>query len=148
MKPVKTLVLLANDAKARLFENTGPGKGLFEIEDLAASTLAAANVRYADRPGRNSGGPGMGQHAFDTAEAEHDQSQEAFVRAVVAETADRFGEGGYDRFVMAAAPSTLGVLRAELPANLKAALALDIDKDFVKLKATDVVKRFADQIVF
>ena len=36
MKPIKTLVLLANDEHARLFENHGMGKGLTEIEDLAA----------------------------------------------------------------------------------------------------------------
>jgi len=148
MKPIKTLVLLANDAKARLFENTGPGKGLFEIEDLSAHTIAEANVRYADRPGRMVAAPGIGQHAFDTAEAEHDQAQEAFARAVLDETEARFTEGKYDRFVVAAAPSTLGVLRTEMPAKLKAALALDIDKDFLKLKPADLVKRFADHIVF
>lgn len=147
MKPIRTLVLLADDSKARLFENTGPGKGLTEFEDMSVSTIAEADVRYTDRPGRNSAAPGMGQHAFDQAEAEHDQSQEAFVKAVLAETEKRFTKGGYDRFVMAAAPSTLGVLRAELPATLKAALAVDVDKDFLKLKPAEVVERLADDIV-
>ncbi len=147
MKPIKTLVLLADDAMARLFENTGPGKGLTEIEDLAAKTLAETKVRYADRPGRNNAAPGMGQHAFDTAEAEHDQAQEAFVHAILAEVEARFTEGGYDRFVMAAAPSTLGVLRAELPRKLAAALTVDVAKDFVKLKPAEVVERLGDHIV-
>jgi protein required for attachment to host cells len=147
MRPIKTLVLLANDANARLFENLGPGKGLTEIEDLAASMIAETNVRYADRPGRQTSTPGVGQHAFDQAEAEHDQAQAAFAKVVLKETDGRFGEGGYDRFVMVAAPSTLGVLRDQLPARLKKALVLDVDKDFLKLKPAEVVSRLSGEIV-
>ncbi|SMH54852.1 host attachment family protein [Maritimibacter sp. HL-12] len=147
MKPIKTLVLLADDGSARLFENLGVGKGLTELEDFAASMVVGEEVEYADRPGRMNAAPGMGLHAFDTAEAEHDQAQEAFVKAVLAETDARFTEGGYDRFVMVAAPSTLGALRAELPAALKEALVLDVAKDYLKLKPAEVVNRLADQIV-
>jgi len=148
MKPVKTLVLLANDASARLFGNLGPGKGLLEIEDFAAALIAGTDVRYADRPGRNAAAPGMAHHATaDLAEAEEAQSREAFVRAVIGETEDRFRAGGYTRFVMAAAPATLGALRAHLPETLKKALVLDVAKDFVRQTPAEVVKRLEGDIV-
>ncbi|MCB1336720.1 MAG: host attachment protein [Maritimibacter sp.] len=148
MKPIKTLVLLANDATARLFRNTGPGKGLSEIEDFSASLIAGANVRYADRPGRNAAAPGMAHHAtVDLAEAVEEQSRAAFVRVVVEETAKRFAGGEYVRLVIAAAPATLGALRAHLPEALKAALVLDIAKDFVRLPPDEVVKRLEGHIV-
>jgi protein required for attachment to host cells len=147
MKPIKTLVLLANDGSARMFENTGVGKGLTELEDLSADMVVGDEVEYSDRPGRMNAAPGMGLHAFDTAEAEHDQAQAAFVKTVLAETEARFTEGGYDRLVIAAAPSTLGVMRAEMPAALQAVLAVDIDKDYLKLKPAEVEKRLADHIV-
>lgn len=147
MKPIKTLILLANDATARLFENAGPGKGLSEIEDLSAS-IVGAEVRYSDRPGRSSGAKRVAQHAFaDQAEAEEEQSRDAFVRVLVDETADRFRAGGYDRFVMAAAPATLGALRAHLPDVLKKALVLDIDKDFVRQGPAEVARRLEGHIV-
>ncbi len=149
MKPIKTLVLLANDATARLFENLGPGRGLTEIEDFSATLIPGADVRYSDRPGRNSAAPGMAQHATaDQAEAEEAQSRVAFVRAVVAETEVRFREEGYSRFVMAAAPATLGALRAHLSDGLRKALVLDVDKDFTAQGPTEVVKRLEGQIVF
>ena len=145
MKPIKTLVLLANDEHAGLFENHGMGKGLTEIEDLAASVLADTDVRYADRPGRNAATPGVAQHAFD--QAEHDQAQAAVAKAVLAETEARFAEGRFDRFVMAAAPDTLGVLRAGLSKKLKAALAVDVAKDWLKLSPGEVVELLGDRIV-
>lgn len=149
MKPIKTLVLLANDTNARLFENLGPGRGLTEIEDFSAAFIAGANVRYSDRPGRNTAAPGMAQHATaDQAEAEEAQSREAFVRAVVAETEVRFREEGSDRFVMAAAPATLGALRAHLSDRLRQALVLDVDKDFTAQGPAEVVKRLEGEIVF
>ena len=148
MKPIKTLVLLANDANARLFENLGPGRGLTEIEDFSVTLVAGAEVRYSDRPGRNSAAPGMAQHATaDQAEAEEAQSREAFVRAIVAETDGRFRENGYSRFVMVAAPATLGALRTHLSERLRKALVLDVDKDFTAQGPAEVVKRLEGEIV-
>lgn len=148
MKPKKTLVLLANDATARLFENLGPGRGLTEMEDFSAAFIEGADVRYSDRPGRNSAAPGMAQHATtDLAEAEEEQSRDAFVRAVIAETEVRFREGGYDRFVLAAAPATLGALRAHLSDKLRAALVVDVDKDFTQHTPAEVVRLLENEIL-
>lgn len=148
MKPIKTLVLLADDARARLFENLGPGKGLNEIEDMAASMVTSKGSEYADRAGRNVAAPGAGRHGVsDLAEAEQDQAREAFVKAVLKEATVRFNEGGFDRVVLAAAPATLGLLREQMPAALKKALVVDVAKDFLKLKPEEVVERLSDEIV-
>jgi len=148
MKPIKTLVLLADDAQARLFENLGPGKGLSEIEDLAASMVTSKGSEYADRAGRNAAAPGAGRHGVtDLAEAEQQQARDVFVKAVLSETDGRFTDGGFDRFVMAAAPATLGVLREQLPAALKKALVVDLAKDFLKLKPEEIVQRLSGEIV-
>lgn len=148
MKPVKTLVLLANDAVARLFENLGPGRGLTEFEDLTSRLIEGTDVRYSDRPGRNAAAPGMAHHATaDLAEAGEVQARAAFVRAVLAETEARFRDGRYARFVMVAAPATLGVLRAQLPQALRKALVLDVDKDLTAQAPDQVVKRLEGAIV-
>ncbi len=147
MKPTKTLVLLADDEKARLFENLGLGKGLQELEDFSAAVLDADRWRNADRPGRNSAMKGVGQHAFDTAEAEHDNAQAAFSKLVLEETLRHFDKGSYERFVLVAPPKMLGVLRAGLAPSLKQALVVDIAKDYLKLTPDEVVKHLASEIV-
>lgn len=148
MKPIKTLVLVADDARARLFENHGIGKGLKEIEDFSASVVPEANNEYADRAGRNATGPGGAHHGVaDLAEAERDNARAAFARTVLSETERKFTAAGFDRFVLVAAPAMLGVLRAGLPATLERALTVDLAKDFVKLPPEKVVERLADAIV-
>jgi protein required for attachment to host cells len=147
MKPKRTLVLLADDAGARLFENNGIGKGLYEIEDLAKTILPDTEIRYADRAGRGNA-PGGGHHGYDPSSSEEEQMRAAFADHVVKAAEARWNEVAYERFAMAAAPRMLGVLRAKLPKPLMDALVADLDKDLMKLKAADVAERFADQIVF
>lgn len=147
MKPIRTLVLLANDERARMFENAGVGKGVTEIEDMAAQNLMGEEVDYADRPGRNSAAPGVAQHAFAEPQAVHDQERERFARQVLSELEAQFSEGRYDRLVLVAAPAMLGTLRGGMSKPLKQALAVDLDKDFLKLKPDELVDRLASHIV-
>jgi protein required for attachment to host cells len=147
MKPTKTLVLLADDEKARLFENLGIGKGLHELEDFSAAVIDADRWRNADRPGRNSATKGVAQHAFDTAEAEHDNAQAAFAKLVLEETLRFFDKGSYERFVLVAPPKMLGVLRGGLEPRMKEALVVDIAKDYLQLTPDEVVNRLAGEIV-
>jgi hypothetical protein len=51
MRPVHTLVLPANQARARLFENHGSGKGLTGVEKLAKSSLDIDKIHRSDRRG-------------------------------------------------------------------------------------------------
>ncbi|HHS94623.1 MAG TPA: hypothetical protein ENK63_04720, partial [Rhodobacterales bacterium] len=71
----------------------------------------------------------------------------AFVKAVRAETQERFRDGGFDRFVMTAAPATLGLLRAALPDALKAGLTGDMAKDFVQLDAKTLAERLSEKVL-
>ena len=146
MKTIRTLVLLANDAHARMFENTGRGAGLVEIEDMKASALAEKAMEVADRPGRSSAAPGMALHAFAEPQQVHDQKQAAFARAVLAEAEAQFDEGNFQRFALVAAPDMLGVLRDGLPKVLKEALVFDLAKDYLKLKPAEVVQHLAEHI--
>lgn len=147
MKPKRTLVLLADDSGARLFENNGIGKGLDEIEDLAKAVLPDTEIRYSDTPGRGNA-PGGAHHTYDPSQSEEDQTRAAFAEHVVKAAEARWNEVAYERFAMAAAPRMLGVLRAKLPKPMRAALVADLDKDLMKLKPDDVAARFGDRIVF
>jgi protein required for attachment to host cells len=146
MKTTRTLVVLANDGHVRMFENTGVGKGLTEIEDMEAKALVGKEAEFADRPGRNTAAPGMAQHAFAEPQAVHDFEQEAFARSILAEMEQQFSEGGFDRFALVAAPDMLGVLRERLPKQLKEAMVLDLAKDYLKLTPAEVVEHLEGKL--
>lgn len=148
MKPIKTLVLTADDARARLFENAGPGRGLTELEDMDVHTVPGAGVKYADRPGRMNAAPGMAQHALtEPQEILEDQAREGFARAIAEELETRFDAGHFDRLVLVAAPDMLGALRDALSDKLTAAVVAERDRDYVKLDPAEVAERLGDQIV-
>ena len=60
MKKTVTWVLIADGAQARVLENTGPGKGLKQVEglDWSIEPLQAQDI-VTDRPGSKSGGGAM-----------------------------------------------------------------------------------------
>jgi len=148
MKPIKTLVLTADDARARLFENTGPGRGLTEIEDMDAHVVPGAGVDYADRPGRMNAGPGLSQHGLtEPQQILEDHDREGFAAMIAAELATRFKAGHFDRLVLVAAPDMLGALRDALPDNLRAVVVAERDRDYLKLDPAEVVDRLGDLIV-
>ncbi|TCP44012.1 host attachment protein [Rhodovulum marinum] len=144
MKPVRTLVLIANEKEARLLANDGPGKGLTELSHFDKATETC----FADTPGRGQAAPGAARHGFEPVTSEREQNREAFARDVLAVTDQAWAQGGYDRFVLGAPPAMLGALRAGMPADLAKALAADLNKDLLGVAAADLPRHFEDVIVF
>ncbi|MCM2561401.1 host attachment family protein [Lutimaribacter sp. EGI FJ00015] len=144
MKPVRTLILLASEKQMRLVENVGVGKGVAEIATYTVDDLGEISSRYADAPGRQRGGPGMGGHEFERPTSERRQQREDFADHVMDETARIFQANGYDRLVVAAAPKMLGALRDDMPAPLKSALHADLDKDLTKTELADLPSHLQD----
>ncbi|TCO71923.1 host attachment protein [Rhodovulum euryhalinum] len=144
MKPVRTLVLIANEKEARLLMNDGAGKGLAELSHFDKAT----ETRYADTPGRSQAAPGAARHGYERPTSEREQNREAFARDVLKITGDAWAAGGYDRFVLSAPPAMLGALRDAMPADLGHALAFDLNKDLLGVAVADLPRHFEDVIVF
>lgn len=145
MKPIRTLVLVADDQTARFLINEGIGKGLKEIAGLSAAQFLDAQIAYDDRPGRQTGGPGgMARHGFDPGDTADQMGRERFAGYVAEELDREWRRVKPDRLILAAAPKMLGALRAKLAAAPAAALHGDLAKDLVKVAARDLPGYFAD----
>ena len=147
MKPIETLVILADDKKARFLVNRGIGKGLQELKSLSGDG-PDINVEFADRPVRSQGAPGQAQHAIDPRASVEEEARTRFLRQVRDAAHDLWRDGGYGRLVLSAPPKTLGLLRDLLPRDMTAKLAVDLDKDFLKIPARDLPRFFENHIVF
>jgi len=148
MKPVRTLVLLANDGTARFLMNEGVGKGLSGIDTLDADHAIRAEAHeYADEPGRSSAAPGMARHAYAPHADEESQKRAAFAAAVIDRLDERWRKGRYDRLVVAAPPKMLGELRGRL-GDLAAHLHGDLAKDLTKAPVAKLPGHFAEIAAF
>lgn len=144
MKPVRTLVLIANEQEARLLSNAGPGKGLEPVSHFDKM----GQTRYADTPGRSQSAPGAARHGLDRSSSERAQDRDGFAGDVLNVTAGEWGQGGYDRLVVSAPPAMLGALRAQMSADLSGALHADLNKDLLGVAVADLPRHFEDVIVF
>jgi protein required for attachment to host cells len=66
MKPTRSWIVVADGAKARIFENHGPGKGLSaRPEEEMHRALPPSRDIASDKPGRSHDRNGPGRHAME-----------------------------------------------------------------------------------
>lgn len=150
MKPVVTLVLLANQYAARFFLNDGVGKGLREVLALSARQFPEIDNWYADRSGRGGVRPASGGQvqSYDRRESEDEMIRARFARRILEALDKEWRGSGANRLILAAPAKMLGHLRDGLAADPKAALVGDMPKDLLKVEARDLPPYFKDMAAF
>ena len=130
MKKTITWVLIANGAQARVLENTGPGKGLKQVNglDWAIEPLQAQEI-VSDRPGRSHSSVGGGRSAMEPKTDPVDYRETEFVKSVAATLDRKQQDGAFDRLIIAAAPIALGELRKAISPNVKKTVVAELNKD-------------------
>jgi protein required for attachment to host cells len=139
VKPVKTWILIADGARARIFENDGPGHGISELTQHAREIdLKASRDIDADAPGRTFDSGGQGRHAMEPptdAKKHEKQSFHAELADLLKKSLDK---GAYDRVVLVAPPATLGDLRGSLDKTVLNVIHGELAKDLTKVSAHDL----------
>ena len=135
MKKTVTWVVVADGARARLFVNEGPGKGIAALPDgdMAGNTALARDIN-ADKPGRTFDRTGEGRHAKEPQSDPHRNAKRDFAHAVAARLDDAHKRNAFDRLVLVAPPQALGDLRACLDNGVRAKVSAELNKDLTHLK--------------
>lgn len=135
MKPIKTMIVIANSGTARFLINTGRGKGLLPI---GGKTLyAEPPTMYADRAGMVHSRVGPGVSAVEQtnpksfAEAEFANKVSEFLESA-------FEKGEFKRLVVAAGPHMLGQIRDALSDKVSKVVWAEVDKDLTHLPVEDL----------
>jgi protein required for attachment to host cells len=137
-----TWILIADGAQARVFEHTGPGKGLVPVKGFSMDG-ERQNAREvpAERSGR--GGNGIGgsveSRANQVAQRESD-----FVRAVADKLNRHRYDGDFQRLVIAAAPVALGDMRPHLSEDVKKVILAELPKDLTNIPTAKLGSHFED----
>ncbi|MBD8527460.1 host attachment protein [Pseudomarimonas arenosa] len=127
---MKTWVLIANSARARLFEAEKKNGGLTELADFVQPDSQMRGVDLADsRPGRVQESASPERHSMEPHTHPRDKSALQFAHGL-ADILDRARvEHEYDRLVLVAPPRFLGQLRNSLDDQVSQLVVNSVDKD-------------------
>lgn len=143
MKKTVTWVLIADGAQARVLENTGPGKGLKQVEglDWAIEPLSAQEI-VTDKPGRSHSSVGHGRSAIEPKTDPVAYRETEFVKSLAAMLDRQQQQGKFDRLVIAAAPIALGDIRRAMSAGVKKTVIAELNKDLTNLPTAQLDTHF------
>lgn len=147
MKPVKTWIVLADGARARVLLNAGPNKGLRELMTKESETarLAGRDLMADDR-GRVFDSAGQGRHAMEPKTDPKAVEEEKFLREVARLIERGASDGEYDRLVLCADPRALGALRGLLSKSVQDKIMAELPKNLTNTPLQDLPRSLQDTL--
>jgi protein required for attachment to host cells len=142
MKKTVTYVLFADGARARIYVNEGPGKGLHAVSGATHKADLHRHSRdvKSDKPGRtidaatgqrSSMEPHQDWHRFEKHKFAHEMAK--VIDAAAANKA-------FDRLILVAPPTTLGDLRMELDEQTMKLVSGQLPKDLTRHPEHDLAQ--------
>jgi protein required for attachment to host cells len=145
MKPIRTWVLIADGARARILENDGPGHGLKAVEGMVFSgDHAATHDLVSDREGRSQSSHGSGRSAIEARSDPHRELKAKFAQHL-ADILDREADAkSFHRLIIVAPPATLGDLRSLISEKVRSKITGEAAQDLTKLPNSEVGTHIKD----
>jgi len=142
-----TWILVAHRGGARLFENTGPGKGLTLVEDVANpdGRLKSGEIN-SDRPGRAFDKVGGGRHGMSTEQDPTERVAQRFAKELGERLTTGRVQNRYGKLLLVAEPRFLGELRNNLDAPTAAMVTGTLDKDLGGIIDRDLPKHLGELV--
>ena len=147
MKPIRTWVLIADAARARVFETRGKGTGLTVVPDMGLDAeLAPSHTLGTDRPGRSFESVGSTRHAMESPSDPHREQKRQFARHIAQMIEVQQAAKRFDRLVVVAPAVTMGDLRAALSDNMKGAVVAELVADLTKTPVSELPAHLAAHV--
>lgn len=146
---MKTWILIADAAHARVLEADGVGKPLSRVPDfvLTSPTPAGRELTSERRP-RTHDSTGDARHAIEPRTDPRREMKRAFALAVAEKLEAAITAGAFERLVIAAPPVMLGDLRAVLSKAVTNRIVAELPRDLVKVHDGDMRSHFAEVYLF
>ena len=143
MKSVKTWILIADARTARIVENSGPGKGIFQVKNKVFE--AEEPNEYSDHEGRTYNSNSPTRHKLETPSSTSGAAHE-YINTILMSLQMSHQKGEYDRLIVCAAPKTLGIILKALPKVLREITIAQIDRDLTHVPTDELAKHFENVI--
>ena len=142
-----TWILVADEARARLFTIERPRGPLIEHEDLVNPPERQRESELgSDDHGRGSSGVGDRRHRLDPRSTIRESYVQHYTRDIANRLRQARTRGEMKRLYLVAAPHMLGELRAALDAPTADCIVAAINKDLAQLKADDIRRHLPERL--
>jgi protein required for attachment to host cells len=147
MRPIRTWVLIADAARARMFETMGKGTGLALVQDMNLDTESTPSRELGtDRPGRSFDSVGSGRHAMESPSDLHREQKRQFARRIADAVQEAQAAKRFDRLVIVAPAVTMGDLRTAMPDKAKAVVTAEVVADLTNTPISELASHIAAHI--
>lgn len=137
MKP--TLIVVADNSRARIFTADSPSAKLQEIETLAhPEGRMHEQDMVSDLPGKDAGKGGAGGHGFQDETEPKQQEIINFAKRVAHYLEDLRNKNQLDQLILVSAPAFLGELRNQLSSETSACIVFELDKNLSQHSDEDI----------
>jgi protein required for attachment to host cells len=135
-----TFILVADNARARIFTADTPSSPLEEIDALA-HTEARLHDREmtSDLPGKIKGEGSVG-HAFEQPTDPKKHEADNFAHRLADYLEEAHNANKFEQLLIIAEPSFLGLLRNQLPEQIKKLVCFELDKNITTHSSDDIRK--------
>jgi protein required for attachment to host cells len=136
-------VVVCDGAKALILQNAGdaisPNLKTREVREQADPKT---HEQGTDAPGRAIQSVGSARSAMEQTDW-HDQAEQRFLTDLARRLDAAVAAGEMKSMILIAPPRALGVLRQALSEMVRAAVRVEIDKDYVKMPVHEIEKHLA-----
>jgi protein required for attachment to host cells len=148
MKHDRTWILIADAGRARVLESLGPGKGTRPVDGLSSESPIPSSTHdiVADRQGRSFESSNTMRHPLTPRTDPRDEMKRSYLEMLADQLHHRFLAGAFDRLVVVAPPSALGILRDAFSPQLAGAVTGELTKDLTKVPDHDLGPLLADVV--
>jgi protein required for attachment to host cells len=135
-----TLILVADNSRARFFTAETPASSLVEIEALAHTEGRLHDREItSDLPGKIKGNGRMG-HAFEQATDPKKHEADNFAHRIAHYLEEAHNANKFEQLLIIADPSFLGLLRNQLSEQIKKLVCFELDKNITTHSVDDIRK--------
>lgn len=133
-----TWILVADSTRARIFTADSSSAPLEEIEDFShtESRLHDREIT-SDLPGKIKSA-GAGGHTFEQPTDPKKHEADNFAHAVAHFLEEAHNKNRFEQLLIVAGPSFLGLLRKQLPEQVKKLVRFELDKELTMLSTADI----------
>lgn len=142
-----TWILIANTSFAKFYINHGPQKGIELVKELDhPESREKGSDLVSDRPGHYQS-HGNSHGSFVQATDPRQREAERFALELAKELEHGRTNNLFERLVLVASPSFMGILKSRLPSHVLDMISDSIEKDYTKTPEKEL-KGYLESVVF